>query len=166
MYKRQVNLLGGAVVNNSMSTTGANIACISATNDGSTVVLGGVKFAGNTNKNGETINALTLSTHNVTLIPTEDTDFQDPIYINNAYGSSKDVAIRVPEGLTKLKGKLPILLAKEFVGAATISGGTGEGAYALQPSDMEKVHVVNGIDGAYYLEVNENNTAVLSLIHI
>ena len=42
----EVNLLGGAVVNNSMSTTGANIACISATNDGSTVVLGGVKFAG------------------------------------------------------------------------------------------------------------------------
>ena len=152
----EVNLLGGAVVNNSMSTTGANIACISATNDGA------VKFAGNTNKNGETINALTLSTHNVTLIPTEDTDFQDPIYINNAYGSSKDVAIRVPEGLTKLKGKLPILLAKEFVGAATISGGTGEGAYALQPSDMEKVHVVNGIDGAYYLEVNENNTAVFA----
>lgn len=161
-YPVEVNLLGGAVVNNSMSTTGANIACISATNDGSTVVLGGVKFAGNTNKNGETINALTLSTHNVTLIPTEDTDFQDPIYINNAYGSSKDVAIRVPEGLTKLKGKLPILLAKEFVGAATISGGTGEGAYALQPSDMEKVHVVNGIDGAYYLEVNENNTAVFA----
>lgn len=158
----EVNLLGGAFVNNSMTTTGANLACISATNDGSTVVIGGVKFAGNTDKNGETINALTISTHNVTLIPTEDTDFQDPIYINNAYGSYKDVAIRVPEGLTKLKGKLPILLAKEFVGAATISGGTGEGAYALQPSDMEKVHVVNDIDGAYYLEVNENNTAVFA----
>lgn len=156
-----INLLGGVIENNVLNSTSASSCAFSITNDGTETTIGGVTIRGNLKSNGEALNAATISGRGVSLIPTDKTDIQDPFYLNNGYTSGKTSAIRVPEGLGKLQGKVPFLLAKEFVGACTIWGGTGEDAYALQQSDLDKVDVLNGIEGAYYLEVNDENCAVL-----
>ena len=160
----QLNLLGGTIEKNISGHTGSNACAISATDDKTTLVLGGIKFAGNVNTNGDEIASVTLGTHNGSLIPTETTDIQNPILLQNTSVSTKNVALALPEGLGKLKGKLPITFGKLFVDAYAVSGGTGEDAYQLQQSDLEKLDVRSDIVDAYRLVLNESNTAVLALV--
>ncbi len=162
-YPVALKLLGGVIVNNTTGQTNDNACAVSATDDKTTLVIGGVKIAGTLNKNGAQVYAVMLGTHNGSLIPTEATDLQDPIRIYNQYTSSKDLALVLPEGLGKLQGNLSLVLAKIFVDAYTVSGGTGEDAYTLQQSDLDKI-TVRDIEGAYDLTINENNAAVLALV--
>lgn len=156
-----LNLLGGTIENNTTEQA-ADMACaFSATDDNTTLIIGGVKIAGTKTKDGVAASAVLLGTHNGSFVPTEKTDLQDPICIFNRHTSNKDVTLLVPEGFAKLNGKLPICVYTAVVGALFVSGGTGEGAYTLQQSDLEKLDVRNDIEGAYYLKIDEQNRVAL-----
>lgn len=163
-YPVTLNLLGGTIENNTTEQA-ADMACaFSVTDDNTTLLIGGVKIAGTKTKDGVAASAVLLGTHNGSFVPTEKTDLQDPICIFNPHTSNKDVALLVPEGFAKLNGKLPICVYTAVVGALFVSGGTGEGAYTLLQSDLEKLDVRNDIEGAYYLKLDEQNRVALAEI--
>lgn len=160
----KIELNGGEIKGNCASSTASNATVISI-GDGTTLRIGGVVIRDNYGSADQKINAVTTSIRGVFIVPTADTVIENPIYLNNSFGSSKDIAVMVPQGLAELNGKLPVVVAKEFVEAKILCGGTEEGAYALQQSDVDKVQIVNDIEGAYYLAIDKDtNTAQFALV--
>lgn len=154
-----VQLNGGVIEKNKANSTNANAAAI-GTSTGAKVVIGGVVIRDNYGSADQGINSVSAGDRGVYVIPTETTVIDDPIYLSNTTGSAKTIAVMVPEGLGKLTGKLPVTLQLEYVDAMVICGGTEEGAYALQQSDLEKVDLTNDIQNAYDLKINTQDNVV------
>lgn len=160
----RIELNGGVIENNLVKSTNQN-ATVMSVSDNTTMLVGGVVIRGNHGSADQSINAITTSGSLVTVKPTADTVLENAIFLQNNSVAAKDISILVPEGLSKLSGKLPVAVAKEFVNAKILRGGTGDDAYTLQQSDVDKIQIVNDIENAFYLGIDKDtNMAQFMLV--